>query len=164
MIGQMMRKFHDFVDLDTRRDKKIIMVNGHEREYDAMFLYSKKKKQIQTLSRLENCDYDLTLKKNIVFLSLYDCSACNTVLECIMCANPLVVNRLPALEEYLGAEYPLFYEDINEASKFLDDDDLIIKGHEYLLNLDKSRFSIEFFIRKLTESQVYQNLSNPPRI
>jgi hypothetical protein len=34
--------------------------------------------------------------------------------------TPLLVNRLPAVEEYLGPDYPLFYADLSQIESLLE--------------------------------------------
>jgi hypothetical protein len=79
---------------------------------------------------------------------MHDVSACNTMLECIMNNVPVLTNRLPASEEYLGKDYTLFYESIDEANNLLTPEK-ILEAHVYLKNKDKSKFEIEYFCNEL---------------
>ena len=99
-------------------------------------------------------EYDELLSKNIVFIDLFDASANNTVMECIIRNTPLIVNKLPAIVEYLGEEYPLYFNDLSEISNMLDNNELLLKTHNYLKNMDKSEFSIEYFIKKIMSIEV----------
>lgn len=54
--------------------------------------------------------YEELLSSSVVLLKLKGAGGCTTVIECIARNIPIVVNRLPALEEYLGKNYPLFYD------------------------------------------------------
>ena len=76
--------------------------------------------------------YDALLAENIAFLQLYDAGANNTVVECIARATPLLVNPLPAIVEYLGPNYPFYYESLAEAADKAMDLDLIERTHLYL--------------------------------
>ena len=73
----------------------------------------------------------------------------NAVVECIVRNTPLVVNRLPALEEYLGKDYPLFFDRIEDATGLFAVDK-ILTGHTYLKGLDKRPFTDEYFRSHLT--------------
>ncbi len=106
---------------------------------------------VHELSRLPDETYDELLTRNVVFLELFDASANNTTLDCIMRSTPLLVNRLPALEEYLGREYPLFYEHLDQATELLRDD-RILAAHHYLQSLDKRPFSGERFRKDVAAS------------
>ena len=43
----------------------------------------------------------------------------NLISECISAEATLVINRHPALEEYLGRDYPLFYDTSAEAHELI---------------------------------------------
>lgn len=86
---------------------------------------------VETL-RLSDADYDDTLAANIMFLNLYDSSANNAVIECIARRTPLLVNRHPAVVEYLGPAYPFYYSDLDEAARLLQDVNRIRETHAYL--------------------------------
>jgi polysaccharide pyruvyl transferase WcaK-like protein len=98
------------------------------------------------LQNLNNDDYDDLLTKNIVFLNLIEASACNTVIECIVRNTPIIINRIEPIIELLGENYPLFYDNIAEASEYSTNIDKIIEGHNYLKKLDKNFLKIETFI------------------
>jgi len=93
-------------------------------------------------------DYDGLLTKNVVFIDLFDASANNTVVECIVRNTPLVVNKIPGVVNYLGNEYPLYYHDLNEIPGLLTEENLL-KAHQYLVNMDKHDLEIKFFTKKL---------------
>jgi hypothetical protein len=120
------------------------------------------KKQIDSvkiIDHLENNDYDILLSKNIVFLDLYDTSANNAVIECIARGTPLLINKHPATIEYLGEEYPFYFDSLKEASDKLNDIDLIRDTHQYLTTFDKRKqITIEYFKQQLKESEIYQLL------
>lgn len=104
---------------------------------------------VTTLEYLDNEKYDELLSRNIVFINLIDASAVNTVVECVMRNTPILVNPIPAVVEFIGEDYPLYYNSLYEASKILEDKDIIFKGYEYLKNKDKTRFTIGTFIERM---------------
>ena len=65
--------------------------------------------------QISNADYDRLLSENIVFVELHDANANNAIIECIARATPLLINPLPAVVEYLGRDYPLYYSSLEEA-------------------------------------------------
>jgi len=115
-------------------------------------------KDVSQIYFLENNEFDNLLSDNIVFIKLEDASAVNTVIECIVRNTPIIVNRLPALEEILGKKYPLFYNSINDVKNLLTMK-YIEKGYEYLKNLNKTELKLETFINKFTNivNQIYDN-------
>jgi hypothetical protein len=99
---------------------------------------------VEEIARLDDDAYDELLTRNVVFLELFDSSANNTIIECLVRNTPVVVNRLPALEEYLGPGYPLYYNDLGQASRLITIE-RVLQAHHYLTTLDKSRFTAERF-------------------
>ena len=115
---------------------------------------------VRNIKRLPDEEYDDLLVNNILFLPLYDVNACNTILECIVRNTPVLTNRLPASEEYLGVNYPFFYEtdDLFAAAKMAEDTDLIKETTEYLSNMDKTFLEPNSFIGSVINSEIYQNI------
>ena len=102
---------------------------------------------VEILSTLSNDEYDKILSENVVFLNLVDASAANTVLECIRCNTPLLINPLDAVIEYLGEDYPLYYRSPEEAMELINDETKILAAHEYLKAKDKSFIDISAFLQ-----------------
>jgi glycosyltransferase involved in cell wall biosynthesis len=148
-VGQWMRDLDAFNKLDSVWGKIRINLPGVSPVYSS---------DIEILEFQSNYEYDRLLSQSIVFLHFYDVAACNTIIECIMSNTPVVTNRLPASEEYLGKDYPLFYKDIEDASILIRDLDLIDSSHEYLKHLDKNNLSRDCFVHSLRNSVIYQNL------
>ena len=94
-------------------------------------------------------EYDNLLSNNIVFVDLFDASANNAVLECIIRNTPILINKLPAIVEYLGENYPLYFNNLDEVSKILENNDLILQAHEYLKSMNKSDLSIDYFKKQV---------------
>lgn len=104
-------------------------------------------------------EYDALLGENLAFVELYDASANNLVVECIARATPLLINPLPAVVEYLGAEYPLYFGDLAEAAEKALDVGLLQRTHEYLQNCGTRRkLSADYFRESVLQSEVYQLL------
>lgn len=118
----------------------------------------KKSKDIQIVERLDNKEYDIFLSKNVVFLQLFDAAANNIVVECIIRNNPIIINRLPSLYEYLGEDYPLYYENFEHAQEIVGSLEKIKEGHLYLKKKDKHMFSPEYFMNSFEQSNIYQSL------
>jgi hypothetical protein len=109
------------------------------------------------IEKLSNEAYDDLLEQNIVFLDLIDCSAVNTVIECIVRHTPVIVRRHPALEEILGSDYPGFYTTLHEASSLIQSYMNIYEIHLYLIRLDKTRFTLSNFLES------FQQILVPPK-
>ena len=112
---------------------------------------------VDLINQLTNEQYDDILTKNIVFINLVDASAVNTVIECIVRNTPIIVNDHPAVKEMLGEDYPLYYTsniDLYNTNKeieaLLSNTNNIKKANKYLEKLDKTKYTIEYFIKKFT--------------
>lgn len=123
--------------------------SGNKFSKGALQMIKRQMDSVEIIEKLENSEYDDLLSQNIVFLNLVDCSAVNTVIECIVRNTVLVVNRLPALEEILGKGYPGFYKTIPEAARICEDMDKIRDIHEHMKILDKERYRLDVFIKGL---------------
>lgn len=91
-------------------------------------------------------EFDELLSLNIVFINLFDASANTTVIECIVRNTPIIVNRIEAIEEYLGSDYPLYFNDISEVPLLLTNYDKLYDAHIYLKNMVKSDLKINKFV------------------
>ncbi len=111
---------------------------------------------VKLIDKLDNNQYDNLLSENIVFVDLIEASACNTLIECIVRNTPILIRPLPSVVERLGKDYPMYwnhYSDIYNLLKY----DNIKKTHEYLLNLDKSCYTFDYWINSIINSKIYNN-------
>jgi hypothetical protein len=114
---------------------------------------------VETWSHLPNGAYDDLLAESIAFVHLYAASANNVVVECLARGTPLLVNRLPAVEEYLGSEYPLYYDSLADAAAHAVDLPRLRAAHDYLRHSPlRARLSSEAFRQSMEQSEVYQRL------
>jgi len=112
------------------------------------FPHRKHTGQVREISPVNNSEYDQLLSENIVFIELFSAAANNTIIECIARNTPIVINRLAGPEYYLGPEYPLFSEDIEDLNSFVTED-RVIAAHEYLKAMDKTWLSADSFREEL---------------
>lgn len=111
----------------------------------------------KTINYLENSEYDDILSSNIVFLDLYDSSANNTIIECIARCAPILVNPLPAVVEYLGADYPFYFNSLEEARDKALNFDLINQTSNYLKKWHiRDKLKKRFFFDSFIKSEVYK--------
>lgn len=100
-------------------------------------------------------DYDEEISKNIIFVDYLDVSASKTILECITRNTPIVVNKLEAVVEYLGENYPLYYKSLDDVPTLLCLEK-IEAAHEYLKNMDKEELTVSTLTKKL-QNLIYKN-------
>ncbi len=111
------------------------------------------------IQHIPDDEYDELLSKNIGFVDLYDSSANNAIIECIARATPLLVNPHPAVKEYLGEDYPMYFNTLEEAAEKALDTSLILETHEYLKSCEtRQKLSAEYFLDSFVNSEVYQLL------
>ena len=128
------------------QEKKIYKITYNEKYYN----------NTETCTYLTNQEYDKLLSGNIVFLDLYDANANNSIVECIARCTPVLVNPLPAVREYLGKDYPFYFNNLEEAAHKAQDIDLIKKTHEYLTSWHiREKITGTYFCNSFKNSTVY---------
>jgi hypothetical protein len=105
------------------------------------------------IQRLNIKQYDRVITENIVIIHLINASANNAILEMISTTTPFFINKIEPVVEYLGEEYPLYFEEIQDIEYIINNRKLLIEKykqtHEYLINIDKSDLSTEHFNSEL---------------
>uniref|UniRef100_A0A7S3ARS5 Uncharacterized protein n=1 Tax=Haptolina ericina TaxID=156174 RepID=A0A7S3ARS5_9EUKA len=100
--------------------------------------------------------YDWMLLHNIVVVDVWDAAANNAVVEAIGMTNPIHINKHPAIVEYLGSGYPLYFNDVGSLQALLNDEHTLLQrtrlAHEYLVALPKSHFSLDHFASQLNQT------------
>jgi len=158
LLGQQLRKLSDIVSIESvlikekywlsgLNDKKRcdFMLNADFQHNNVLIKYD----VVKQLYIRDYDEYDDTISTNIIIIPLYNASANNSILEIIESNIPAFVTRLPATEEYLGEDYPMFYSHVNEINDILNDKQLFkqtyIKTHNYLKNMNKSDLTYDKF-------------------
>jgi hypothetical protein len=103
-------------------------------------------KSVKVIEHLDNHQYDRLLSESIVFINLIDCSAVNTIIECIVRNTPVIVNFHPALVEVLGIDYPGFYWNMYQASTLVNSPLSLYRIYIFLHKMDKTHLKIDTFI------------------
>lgn len=127
-IGDFLRNKHSFYELNIPKFKKQILDNSKKtndlsslscsNELSLSLNKCKTDPNITVIGHLNNEEYDELLKRTVVFINLYDASACNTLIECIVRNTPIFVNKHPAVIEYIGKDYPGLYDSLIEFHDF----------------------------------------------
>jgi hypothetical protein len=169
-VGWWLRRLHAIYQLPQTTYKKILLSIQHGSVPELI----KKERKIlekegtftndmyrtaETIKFLPDKDYDKLLCENIVFVYLYDSSANNTVIECMVRNTPLLINPIEPVIEYLGEDYPFYYNSFEEAVEKVQNFDLVYKTYQYLVDLPiKKKLTREYFLRSFVNSQIYQGL------
>jgi len=159
MIGHWMRDFQGMFDLKSPYQKTIVKTPEDTFRYERINENFDINDTVDFMEYLPNKEYDNFLSENIVFLKLFDSSANNSIVECMARSTPVLVNRLPAIEEYLGKEYPLFYDNLQEAEGLLADEENIKKAKHYLDQpFLKERINSSNFLNTVKNSSILKAL------
>jgi len=169
-VGWWLRKLLSMYQLEINGYQKIVL-EKKEADMDEYFRLEMEQmngnelmdlKMVDSVKKvrfLSNRNYDNLLSENIVFLDLYDSSANNAIIECIARNTPVLVNPLEPVVEYLGKEYPLYFNSLEEAAVKAEDMEQIRAAHKYLLNHPlKPKLTGEYFRESLVQSKIYQSL------
>jgi hypothetical protein len=145
------RNFLKFAEFDTQIDKIMYVDKEWNNKYLNQYLSSVSHNINIKNCFLNNMDYIHNLVSSIGFGYYNDVGASNCLLEHIVTNTPIIVNKHPAIVEYIGEEYPLFYEDIKYSpDKYLLDKKYITKCAHYLKERSKlDIFSIDKFKQDL---------------
>jgi hypothetical protein len=151
-IGWWLRNFTSFFNFKIPDGyKKITLVKQEfQEEFDNKFGDIDTNNKI--IYELNDEDYIKIFNKSCIFCDLVDCVANNVVLECIKYNTPIIIKRLPSVEEYLGTDYPLFFNDESELEIYKDEESFIKKinkAHNYLKKMDKKFLNLETFLNKI---------------
>lgn len=166
-LGFFLRRLHSIYELHTDSFQKVFLKPNTSHVENLMkleFENDVKNKNIdysqtKVVNFLENEKYDELLSNNIAFLHLYDASANNAIIECIVRNTPVLVNPLESVVEYLGKDYPLYFNTLEEASEKLHNNDLLYEAYKYLLNYPfKLKLSKEYFLESFKNSEIYKGL------
>ena len=160
-IGYWLRNMKSILALKTSYPYRKVWLPSSP-EYAIQMLHVQEKTQcekdgdrymwasVEYMKWVSNYEYDELLTSGVVFLDLYDSSANNAVIEAIARTTPILVNRLPAVVEYCGEDYPLYYDNLDEAAALLCDKQKIFDAHEHLKALDTRWLSGNYFAADLS--------------
>ena len=153
-FGWYNRNFSFFEKIKANGFNKVFVFGGENTFKHRVFMddlrcnnISEPKTKVEK-AKLHYSHLNRVLSENILFVNLYDASANNAILDAIERNTPILVNRIPACEEYLGTDYPLFYNNEAEIEGLLTNEK-IFKAYEYLSCMDKTKFTIDYFINQI---------------
>ena len=116
------------------------LFNFYKQRNEIIKILKENHKSVKTNNYLNNDEYLEMLTSSVIFCDYIDCSVSNTIVECILTGTPIILNRHPAIEEYLGKDYPLYFDIIyNKHKKVynIKKHDLM-SAHKHLLNIRNS--------------------------
>jgi hypothetical protein len=162
-IGEFLRNFQFFYDLSAPGYRKVLLkYDQFDEDVKSGRLSLTTNDSVEVMSKVGVEAYDRIFEDNIVFLNLLDAGAVTTIIECIVRGTPILVNRVGGVAEYLGEDYPLYYETHTEATRKLRETALILEAAEYLRTYElKEKLSGEYFLWSLQKTEIYRMLPVP---
>lgn len=174
-LGQQLRKFTSIYMLKTKY-KKIILpgtnkwikyMKNRVKSEAKYFNYDIKIDSIDMVYFEKYSDYDNMLINNIIFIDFFDTAANNAILECIVRNIPVFVNKVGGIINYLGKDYPMYFDKLSELENILNNEESLYKLYSkttiYLQNMDKTDITLDHFSNSIKNIiNIYQNdkLSN----
>lgn len=163
-VGDWLRKLQAIYQLKAKGYRKIMLKKDHTNAFlknEINIFGDHQDNSVEVRHMISNDEYDELLSRSLVLCLLYATAANNLVIECIARKTPIIINSLPSVVEYLGHDYPLYAEDIYEASERLADNGRIKAAYQYLSDSHKKNsndLNYDTFMRSLASSNFYKNL------
>lgn len=111
-----------------------------------------------TCVRVDDFQYDLLLSENIAVIYLHDSSVNNSIIECITRFTPIILNYHPAVVEYLGEDYPLYYSNLEECENLIHNFNKLKQAHLYLQKEElQHKIRYDTFIDSFINSDIIKN-------
>lgn len=162
-VGDWLRCLQGIYEISAPGHEKVMLMKRHtavflNREIEA--IGDARNDTVKVLDYVGSQEYDDLLCSSVVFCMLYATSANNVVTECLARGTPMLVNPLPSVIEYLGAEYPLYVTNIAEASLAVSDLGRVRAAYQYLDHHVDLREALDYdrFAYSMGNSDFYANL------
>ena len=153
-VGWWLRNFKTFIDFNPGPNftKYILTKTDFIIPFNNIILKNNDLGDIQLVNELTNHEYARLFRNCCIFADIVECIANNTILECIKFNTPIILRRSPSAEEYLGINYPLFFDTIDDIHSLEEEVfllHLIVQAHYYLKKMNKQHLMLNTFNRKI---------------
>lgn len=153
-IGQQLRRITSIYELKTDFEKVWLtglrdqerITNMLKTEIDYFKLTHIDIDSVERKYIHSHSEYDNLFIDNVIFIHMFDAAANNAIIECIARNTPIVINKLEGAVDYLGEDYPLYFDTLEEVPNLLKVHN-IEKAHLYLKNLKKDHLNSKHFVR-----------------
>jgi len=155
-IGFWLRKIDTIFKIKTKYEK-LWLPGGHQWKDMLSKIYKNKFSEylnddmVKIELNVSNDTYDKLLEENIVLINVFNSSANNTILECISRNTPIIASKHSAIIEYLGENYPFYFETEDELNNIINSpifDEMVLNATNYLKNMNKKQFYVSSFINQ----------------
>jgi len=163
-VGWWLRNYKTFIDVKLPKKYNKLILLKQDIKKNFLTKFKDMITDIEIVDEVDDEEYTKIFSNSCIFSDIIDGVSNNVVLECIKFNTPIFLRRLPSTEEYIGIDYPLFFDNINHLNIIMDDvnlDNLIKETHLYLKNMNKKHLLLETFKNKLDYdiSKLKQNTS-----
>ena len=136
--------------LPGRTDNNLLMYwLRKECDYYNISLTLEEKESVTIFYTKNYEEYDNMILNNIIIIHLINASANNAIIELLTLHIPFFVNKLEAVVEYIGEDYPMYFTTLTEVENIINNKKLLIQkmkeGTDYLKNRKKQDISISHF-------------------
>lgn len=162
LLGKQLRKSSTIYLINTKYKKN--WLPGTKQHVSSSI--TNLKKELEFMGKNDNVDfnsveikyfdtykeYDEHILTNIVIIDLWDANANNSILECLIRNIPFFVSKLTEVVEYLGHDYPMYFNSFGELENILNENNinaLYLNTYNYLKNIDKYDITFNHFNAKL---------------
>jgi hypothetical protein len=105
--------------------------------------------EVCDVPRMGDETYDDMLTRTVVLTHAVGAAANNVIVECAARCTPVVANRLASVEWYLGKDYPLFYDQLDDVAGLLSDRSRLLAASQYLASMDRDWLSVSRFVDQI---------------
>jgi hypothetical protein len=165
-IGWWLRNFKTFFDFQPPDGfkKNLLVKSDFMNEWENHILKHNKVEKIKIIKELSNEKYVRIFERCCIFVDLEDVVANNIILECLKFNTPFIVRYHKSIEEYVGYDYPLFFEKESDL-EILSDETIfftaIRDANEYLKRRNKMHIETLLFNKKITYDLEKLKISRP---
>lgn len=156
-LGYWLRKLHRIYSIKTDA-KKVWLPSNHKYANYLLDIECRiekitiDKESVEVPLHLPNSEYDEMLSRSVAIIDVYESSANNALIECIVRNTPVIINKHPAVVEYLGKNYPLYCDFRDFSAEKLIDSSKILEANEYLSCLNKKYLTGPYFAKTFYEN------------
>ena len=138
-----------FHTLKTHYDKHILLID-YESQHIITNEFTYKINESNIILDIENSKHSFIekIKSNILFIYAEELTKTDKISLFIEYNIPFFINKTSSAIEYLGNEYPLYYENTDDIQHKINNENIInvLKdGYNYLVALNKQDMSFEYF-------------------
>lgn len=146
------RLIHQIPDTRGLERTKVLQRKSNSKRLDAkcknFFSSVPEYPGVRRIDRWNDLQYDAALSKNLLITQPLGCSANNVIIEAMARKVPVICPRHPAIEEYIGPSYPLYFDEIGEIPGLID---RWHEGYEFLKIQSYDFLHIDNFIKDIAQ-------------